>query len=476
MGYVFFDTETTGLAEGFDQIVQFAAIYTDNELNELERINVRSRLQPHVVPHPQALRANGLTISTLTDRNLPSHYEMICQVRHQLLSWSPAIFAGFNSIRFDENMLRHALFQSLYPAYLTSNHQNGRGDAFGLVQSACALSPGCLVVPRNPNGRPSFKLDQLAPANGINYAGAHDAMVDATTTVELCRLVKERSPEAWQRFIRLSNRAAVAELVDEEDAFLLTEFFGGEPYHRPVTCIGLDRFPNGRFCLDVSIIPETWRDLSDEELHAALARKGSPIRRLRTNSAPTLTRFYEAEAHLLEGFDPAEAEERGRRLKADPDLCARLIATYTASWKDAEPSPYPERRLVSGGFPENPDENRCISFHEVGWQERIEIVGRLDDPRLKAFGQRLIYNEHRSILLKKDQVAADLELAGRLLIDRDGPLTLGKALKETEALLVDDIGDPIGNLTTYRDYLLARIAAIEAFQREHEHFSAHTAN
>lgn len=36
------------------------------------------------------------------------------------MSWRPAVFVGFNSIRFDEEMLRHALFQCLYPVYLTS--------------------------------------------------------------------------------------------------------------------------------------------------------------------------------------------------------------------------------------------------------------------------------------------------------------------------------------------------------------------
>lgn len=30
---------------------------------------------------------------------------------------SPSIFVGYNSIRFDEEMLRHALFQTLHPAY-----------------------------------------------------------------------------------------------------------------------------------------------------------------------------------------------------------------------------------------------------------------------------------------------------------------------------------------------------------------------
>ena len=80
MGYVFFDTETTGLDPAFDQIVHFAAVRTDHDLNESARFEVRARLQPHVVPHPGALRANGLSIGRLTDRSDPSHYEMICEI------------------------------------------------------------------------------------------------------------------------------------------------------------------------------------------------------------------------------------------------------------------------------------------------------------------------------------------------------------------------------------------------------------
>lgn len=63
MSFVFFDTETTGLNFGFDQIIHFAAIRTDAALNEVERFEARSRLLPHVVPHPVALRTNGLRIA-----------------------------------------------------------------------------------------------------------------------------------------------------------------------------------------------------------------------------------------------------------------------------------------------------------------------------------------------------------------------------------------------------------------------------
>jgi exodeoxyribonuclease-1 len=57
MPLVFYDTETTGTNTAFDQLLQFAAILTDDDLNELDRFEVRCRLMPHVVPSPGALTA-----------------------------------------------------------------------------------------------------------------------------------------------------------------------------------------------------------------------------------------------------------------------------------------------------------------------------------------------------------------------------------------------------------------------------------
>ena len=44
MTFIFYDTETTGTQTAFDQILQFAAIRTDDELNELDRFDIRRHL------------------------------------------------------------------------------------------------------------------------------------------------------------------------------------------------------------------------------------------------------------------------------------------------------------------------------------------------------------------------------------------------------------------------------------------------
>ena len=71
MPYVFYDTETTDVSTAFAQILQFAAIKTDDDLNEIERFEIRCRLLPHIIPSPKALLVTGISPETLTDPALP---------------------------------------------------------------------------------------------------------------------------------------------------------------------------------------------------------------------------------------------------------------------------------------------------------------------------------------------------------------------------------------------------------------------
>jgi hypothetical protein len=46
MAFIFYDIQTNGTDTSFDQILQFAAIKTDDDLNALDSFNVRCRLLP----------------------------------------------------------------------------------------------------------------------------------------------------------------------------------------------------------------------------------------------------------------------------------------------------------------------------------------------------------------------------------------------------------------------------------------------
>jgi exodeoxyribonuclease I len=463
MGFVFFDTETTGLKHGFDQIVHFAAIRTDSDLNEIDRFEVRSRLLPHVVPHPSALLTNRLSIEGLTDKGLLTHYEMVRLIRQKLLSWSPSIFVGYNSIRFDEEMLRHALFQNLFPAYLTSNHGNCRADALGLMMAASTLSPPSLIIPIGPEGRPIFRLEQLALANGFAKGHAHNAMADAVTTLGLCRCVHRHSSELWQRFVRFSKKATVGDFVDSEDGFFLTEFFGNEAYHTPVSCLGPDPDqPNVRLCLRLDEAATKLSSMPNEMMQSYLYDRPSPIRKLRINAAPVLTPFYDASETMLNGFDIDELEDIARGIKADLDVRSRIISSYLSTREPHRPATHVEGRIYDS-FPGPDDERRTLSFHDANWPEALEIVQSLEDERLRTFGLRLVYFGARNEMPSGLRRGVERELTDRLIGDGDdfGGLSLHQALQKTELLLVENEGEAI--LASYRTYLINRIERVTKF-------------
>lgn len=460
MSFVFFDTETTGLSKAFDQIVHFAAIRTDSNLNEIERFEIRSRLLGHVIPHPSALWINEIGISQLLDPTLPSYYSMVCAIRAKLLAWSPSIFAGYNSIRFDEELLRQALYQTLHPPYLTSFHSNGRADVLGLAMSAVASSADALVVPIGENGRRSFKLPGLARANSLPHRKAHAAMSDVEATVALCRLVSVRAPQAWQRFVRFSKKATVLDFMQGEDAFVLTEFYLNEAYHTPVVCVGADPADtNARLCLTLNARTRTLLDASDDVVLAALDEKPCPLRRLRVNAAPSLTPLYEVD-ELEFDLGQDEMESIAGEVKANPVACERLIRLYQSRATPWPTSPHVEQRIYER-FSSREDEMLMQQFHEAGWDERPSLVMRLQDDRMKLLGMRLLYGEAPQVLTEQQRQAVRSDFAQRTLTTAAGPLGIGEAIAEIDALIERSGPADVSRLMEYRRYLTQRLSAQE---------------
>ena len=442
MPFVFFDTETTGLHPGFDQIVQFAAIRTDNDLNETDRLELRSRVDPNVVPSGQAIIANGLSIDDLTDQKLPTHYQMICELNARLESWSPAIFLGYNSIRFDEEFLRHALYQTLHQPYLTSFHGNGRNDVMSLALACSASGDSALNVPLKETGAVSFRLQDLAAANDLISTKAHDALSDTQTALELCRLVKRLSPDLWRRFVRFSNKASVADFVSSDEPFLLTEFYANKAYHTPVVFIASDsEQPNSMLCLNLGTLTGDFASMSNEQLRIKLSSQPSPIRRVRTNAGPTMIPLWEAPEGLLGGLSCEELEDRAAHIAEDLNLKARLAEIFFQN-RTKYPEPTHVEEMLYTRFSSRSDFLLCDQFHAASWEDRLKIAHRFEDDRLKILAQRICYFECRSSLPAEIVQKMDTDLARRLVSSDSTPLSIDQALTQVEEARVSYMNDP----------------------------------
>jgi exodeoxyribonuclease I len=195
VAFIFYDVETTGLNKRFDQILQFAAVRTDVDLVETDRIETRSRLMPHVVPSPKALNLTGISLDEAASTSRQSHYAMVCEIAKTLAAWCPATFLGFNSIRFDEEFLRQAFYQCLHPVFLTNTNGNTRADVLNLMRGAATLHPSVVRPGVESDGRPSYRLGALAEANGIVAGKIHDAAADVDSMLALCRMVRAGAPD-----------------------------------------------------------------------------------------------------------------------------------------------------------------------------------------------------------------------------------------------------------------------------------------
>lgn len=409
MSFVFYDTETTGINTSFDQILQFAAIWTDDDLKELGRFEARCRLDHLTIPSARAFRVTGMTIGKVTAPDLPTHYEMVCQIREQLQQWCPTTFVGWNTLSYDEHLLRQAFYKCLHPPYLTNTNGNQRSDILKLAQCVEAFARDVLVVPVNEKGRPSYKLDQLAPANGFNHAKAHDAMGDVEATIFVCRLIKERAPAAWQQMLHCAAKARVEEVINGSPIFILRDYYGSVKEYA-LTRLGTE--PNGFAVLayDLTVDPAQLDVLSDPQLAARLKKSPRVVRRIRTNTAPFVMPAEEGEGAAGMAYDALLA--RRVNLFDHAELVQRMIQL---SAKDPTvPSEHVEEQIYDA-FPSAADSALMVQFHAADWCDRLPIVERFQDQRYRALGRRLIFSHCPESLPAEVRRDQERKAAARLL-------------------------------------------------------------
>jgi len=226
--YVFYDTETSGLNKMFGQIFQFAAILTDENFQILDQFEIRSRRMPHIVPDPGALLVTGVTPEQLETAS-HSYYSFASKIREKLLSWSPAIFSGYNIFSFDEHFMRSMYYQNLFPPYLSQTNGNKRLDVLPLVRAAEQLFPNSLNFPLNERGKTSKKLEDIAAANGFSSHNAHDAMGDVLATIHVAELIRDRTPALWASGLAAGSRADFNQFIGGENWFVVHDHNNGWP-------------------------------------------------------------------------------------------------------------------------------------------------------------------------------------------------------------------------------------------------------
>jgi exodeoxyribonuclease-1 len=434
MPFVFYDTETTGSDTFYDQILQFAAIRTDDALYEIDRFEIRCRIQPHILPAPGALIVTGVTLDQLSDPALPSHFDMATAGHEKLTAWSPAVFAGFNSLEFDEDLLRQAFYQSLLPPYLTNTSGNSRLDVMRLALAIHEFEPGHLEIPRRADGATTFKLDRLAPANGFLHPNAHDAMADVEATIFLAKLMKEKAQWLWDHLLRMGQKAEAVRHAKSAPVRLYTDFPYNKPNHWLVSAIAVDPANSGNIiAFNLAHDPTELLSVDDTALKKWAATRPKPLRTIKANGSPILFDLALAgdRADLMKIGEP-EIMRRARLLQDSPELRNRLLRAYVETREVYEESPWLEEQIYRS-FPGAEDSALMREFHRASWPGRVEIAGQFEDDRYRKIARRIVFNQRPDLLDEETRKAFSVAIARRWISqDKVRWLTIDRALKEID--------------------------------------------
>jgi len=332
---LWYDYETTGTDAARDRPAQFAALRTDMDLRPLgEPATLYCVPAPDVLPHPEACLITGIAPQdALRDGTIEAEF---AGAVHELLAEPGTCSAGYNSIRFDDEVNRHLFYRNFFDPYEHCwKNGNARWDIMDLARACYALRPDGIEWPLRDDGSPSFKLEHLAQANKLEQARAHDATSDVIATVGLARLLRERQPRLYEWCFALRHKRAVMAKLSGALAARQPLLHVSHKYAALRGCLAmivpLAEHPTreGTFVVaDLDVEPDAWTGLDPEDLMERLFTPRSdlpedmqrpPLKEIHTNRSP-----FVAPVETLRSADT-------RRVALDPDRCLENLKKIRAS-------------------------------------------------------------------------------------------------------------------------------------------------
>lgn len=391
-----YDFETWGADTRRDRPAQFAGIRTDLDLNIIEEpVELYCQLANDYFPHPQACFITGLTPQKVNRLGLPEA-EFIKKI-NDIFSTPNTIVAGYNSIRFDDEITRQSLYRNFLDPY-AREWQNGcsRWDIIDLVRACYALRPEGINWPENEDGIVSFRLELLTKANNIKHQGAHDAVSDVIATIELAKLIKQQQPKLYQFIFDLRRKQQVAKYFDLVKLTPLVHVSSKIPasqgcctYIAPLSYHPSNK--NAMICVNLNMDLSPLFELNAEQLAQRMYTKRTelgddlpvPLKLIQINKCPVVApaKTLDAESADRHGIDRTLCRKNLDLLKQHPDLRLKVSEVFAID-NDRAPETNPDLMLYSGGFFNTADKSAIERVSQAQPEELASLDVDFNDPRL----------------------------------------------------------------------------------------------
>ncbi|GAC1621832.1 MAG: exodeoxyribonuclease I [Nevskia sp.] len=453
--FVWHDYETFGIDAARDRPSQFAAIRTDAALKPIgQPLVLYCQPVADVLPHPEACLLTGITPQLARDEGVPE-YEFARQI-DALFSIPETCGAGYNSIRFDDEVTRHLLYRNFHEPYLREWYAgNSRWDLVDVVRLWHALRPEGLVWPKGDNGATTFKLERLSAANGLVHARAHDALSDVEATIALARRLREAQPRLFEHALKLRDKKFAATLLNVAEMTPVVHVSSKVPSVRG--CIALfvpiAQHPSNANCVlcfdlahDIDELLELDADdlrdrvfASDDELPEGLTRL--PLKGVHLNKSPMLSPLaaLRPEDAARWNIDIAAClANRDRLYAARETLRPKVREVFTQELRD---NTDPELSLYAGFLPDA-DKPRLAKVRNAGPDTIARLHGSFSDPRFEELLFRYRARHYPDTLDEAERERWRDFVAGKLRYDTGLASITLPAFREHVAELAAREGNP----------------------------------
>jgi exodeoxyribonuclease I len=421
--FYWYDLETSGTAPRWDRIVQFAGMRTDGDLHPVGDPFVTDiRLPDDVLPDPRASFVTGITPQR-THSGM-SEWDAFASILAEL-SVPGTCAVGYNSLRFDDEFIRFGLFRNLRDPYAREfRNGNSRWDLIDLVRAAGALRPEGIEWPKDADGWPVYRLEELTRANGLEHGSAHDALSDVRATVALARLIKAAQPKLFDYYLGSRDKKGVRRLLEPYAQRVCVHVSGMYPKerYRVAPVLSICRHPvnaNSIIVADLGSDVELLIQGDEADLRKALFTAGGanrpPLKEIRLNRCPFVAELSVLTPANLERarIDLAVVNNRKRRL-SQPAVLQKIGRLFqdnrTSISEDVDASLY-DRFLL------DEDRSRCDQFiREVGDGVWPQLDFR--DKRLHELARRLKARSFPERLTQDEQAAWQTWVRDKLMAEK----------------------------------------------------------
>lgn len=388
---LFYDIEASGLSS-LDQVLSFAAIRTDMGLNELERHEIEIEWRKDMIPSSEAYLVHHIGMS---GRKTCTEAEGVKKI-HDLVNSDNTLSGGYNTLGFDDELLRFSFYRCLLPPY-THQYQNGCGrfDVLPLAVFYYLYSNDSIAWP-TINNKASFKLEAINEENGWVKGRAHEAMVDVEATLALMKAFRQNE-KMWDYLFgffdkQVDQTRTYQLLKDGKGLGILVGLFMGydNNYQAPIMFLGPhNAYKNQAILLRLD---KPLKEMTKQDLQYCVVRKkfGEPGFVLPYKDA--------YKARLKEGVDAVVKDNLAYLEKHLAKIKEELLSSSYEAFEGVDL----DASLYQKGFLNQQESQWCELFHQR-LEESLDVCPNIE---LKKQALRYLWRNYPDRIPDQDKPMA----------------------------------------------------------------------